>query len=147
MNIRICEDPACADIEVVVRCRQLDDTVLSLLARLRVYDAKLTGERDGATYVLAAADVLYADTADKKTFLYTADAVYETPLRLYELEEQLDKGQFVRISNSEIINLKKAAQFDLNLAGTIQVKLANGDTAWVSRRYVPKIKQILGLSR
>ena len=53
MNIRICEDPACADIEVVVRCRQLDDTVLSLLARLRVYDAKLTGERDGATYVLA----------------------------------------------------------------------------------------------
>ena len=71
MNIRICEDPACADIEVVVRCRQLDDTVLSLLARLRVYDAKLTGERDGATYVLAAADVLYADTADKKTFLYT----------------------------------------------------------------------------
>ena len=85
MNIRICEDPACADIEVVVRCRQLDDTVLSLLARLRVYDAKLTGERDGATYVLAAADVLYADTADKKTFLYTADAVYETPLRLYEL--------------------------------------------------------------
>ena len=86
MNIRICEDPACADIEVVVRCRQLDDTVLSLLARLRVYDAKLTGERDGATYVLAAADVLYADTADKKTFLYTADAVYETPLRLYELE-------------------------------------------------------------
>ena len=49
MNIRICEDPACADIEVVVRCRQLDDTVLSLLARLRVYDAKLTGERDGAT--------------------------------------------------------------------------------------------------
>ena len=54
MNIRICEDPACADIEVVVRCRQLDDTVLSLLARLRVYDAKLTGERDGATYVLAA---------------------------------------------------------------------------------------------
>lgn len=52
MNIRICEDPACADIEVVVRCRQLDDTVLSLLARLRVYDAKLTGERDGATYVL-----------------------------------------------------------------------------------------------
>ena len=52
-----------------MRCRQLDDTVLSLLARLRVYDAKLTGERDGATYVLAAADVLYADTADKKTFL------------------------------------------------------------------------------
>ena len=92
MNIRICEDPACADIEVVVRCRQLDDTVLSLLARLRVYDAKLTGERDGATYVLAAADVLYADTADKKTFLYTADAVYETPCACTNWRSSLPRG-------------------------------------------------------
>ena len=67
MNIRICEDPACADIEVVVRCRQLDDTVLSLLARLRVYDAKLTGERDGATYVLAVC----RHGGQKDVFLYS----------------------------------------------------------------------------
>ena len=116
MNIRICEDPACADIEVVVRCRQLDDTVLSLLARLRVYDAKLTGERDGATYVLAAADVLYADTADKKTFLYTADAVYETPLRLYELEEQLAARDFVRAGKSVLLNFAHVAASGLRRA-------------------------------
>ena len=117
MNIRICEDPACADIEVVVRCRQLDDTVLSLLARLRVYDAKLTGERDGATYVLAAADVLYADTADKKTFLYTADAVYETPLRLYELEEQLAARDFVRAGKSVLLNFAHVAALRPDFGG------------------------------
>ena len=134
MNIRICEDPACADIEVVVRCRQLDDTVLSLLARLRVYDAKLTGERDGATYVLAAADVLYADTADKKTFLYTADAVYETPLRLYELEERLAARDFAHV-----------AALRPDFGGRMRVTMSNGEVVVASRQYVPALKAKLGL--
>ena len=138
MNIRICEDPACADIEVVVRCRQLDDTVLSLLARLRVYDAKLSGERDGATYVLAAADVLYADTADKKTFLYTADAVYETPLRLYELEEQLAARDFVRAG-------KSVAALRPDFGGRMRVTMSNGEVVVASRQYVPALKAKLGL--
>ena len=145
MNIRICEDPACADIEVVVRCRQLDDTVLSLLARLRVYDAKLTGERDGATYVLAAADVLYADTADKKTFLYTADAVYETPLRLYELEERLAPWDFVRVSKAMIVNFGKTQAISPDFAGRLQLTLENGEKVGVSRKYAPAIKGKLGL--
>ena len=145
MNIRICEDPACADIEVVVRCRQLDDTVLSLLERLRVYDAKLTGERDGATYVLAAADVLYADTADKKTFLYTADAVYETPLRLYELEERLAPWDFVRVSKAMIVNFGKTQSISPDFAGRLQLTLENGEKVGVSRKYAPAIKGKLGL--
>ena len=141
MNIRICEDPACADIEVVVRCRQLDDTVLSLLARLRVYDAKLTGERDGATYVLAAADVLYADTADKKTFLYTADAVYETPLRLYELQvAQLAARDFVRAGKSVLLNFAHVAALRPDFGGRMRVTMSNGEVVVASRQYVPALK-------
>ena len=139
MNIRICEDPACADIEVVVRCRQLDDTVLSLLARLRVYDAKLTGERDGAT------DVLYADTADKKTFLYTADAVYETPLRLYELEEQLAARDFVRAGKSVLLNFAHVAALRPDFGGRMRVTMSNGEVVVASRQYVPALKAKLGL--
>ena len=52
---------------------------------------------------------------------------------------------FVRISNSEIINLKKVKSFDLSFAGTICVTLSNGQTTYVSRRYVSKIKQVLGM--
>ena len=135
MNIRICEDPACADIEVVVRCRQLDDTVLSLLARLRVYDAKLTGERDGATYVLAAADVLYADTADKKTFLYTADAVYET----------LAARDFVRAGKSVLLNFAHVAALRPDFGGRMRVTMSNGEVVVASRQYVPALKAKLGL--
>ena len=65
--------------------------------------------------------------------------------RLYELEERLNKRLFVRISNSEIVNLKKIVRLDLSMSGTICVELNNHSTAYVSRRYVTKIKQALGI--
>ena len=65
--------------------------------------------------------------------------------RLYELEERLNKRLFVRISNSEIINLKKVIRLDLSMSGTICVELSNQTTAYVARRYVTKIKQALGI--
>ena len=75
----------------------------------------------------------------------TDSGEYVLRQRLYELEEKLASAGFVRISNSELINLRRVRSFDLNLAGTIRVNLDDGTTAWVSRRYVAKIRKILGM--
>ena len=64
---------------------------------------------------------------------------------MYEAEQCLTGRTFVRISNSEVINLKKVKGFDLSFAGTICVSLSNGSVTYVSRRYVSKIKQLLGI--
>ena len=85
---------------------------------------------------------IYADTG--KTAAVTDKGIYVIKHRLYELEELLYGDSFVRISNSEIINLKKVDNFDMSFTGTICVKLSNGESVYVSRRYVPKIKKILG---
>lgn len=67
-------------------------------------------------------------------------------LRLYELEERLDRHTFVRISHSEIVNLKRVTALDLSFSGTIKMTLADGAAVcYVSRRYVKKIKEALGL--
>ena len=80
-----------------------------------------------------------------KVYAVTEKGDYLVRLRLYELEERLDKRSFVRISNSEIINLRKVTSFDLSFTGTICISLSNGETAYVSRRYVAKLKQVLGI--
>ena len=149
MKIKMEVAPGIPEPEIILRCAEAGEAAAGLLSRLYELAAedtgKLTGQLDGQTYLLDPAKVLYADTADKRAFLYTAGAVYETELRLYELEERLSPHQFVRISNSEIIHLKKVVNFDLSFAGTIYVKLSNGTVTYVSRRYVSKIKKILGI--
>lgn len=65
--------------------------------------------------------------------------------RLYELEERLAGRRFVRISHSEIVNLGQVTALDLGLTGTIRMTLRGGAVTYVSRRYVKKIKEVLGL--
>lgn len=58
-----------------------------------------------------------------------------------KVEVKLDRHTFVRISNSEIINLKKVTALDLTLSGTIKMTLQGGTVCWVSRRYVKKLRR------
>ena len=53
----------------------------------------------------------------------TAEQTYPVRLRLYELEEELEGTRFVRVSNSEIVNLNKVSALDLSLTGTIKLTL------------------------
>ncbi len=105
----------------------------------------LSGIREEKLEILDPLELIRIYAGGGKIFAVTDKGEYLLRLRLYELEERLDRNSFVRISNSEIINLKKVKNFDLGFSGTICVKFQNGTTTYVSRRYVSKIKQILGV--
>jgi DNA-binding LytR/AlgR family response regulator len=73
----------------------------------------------------------------------TEDNLYETKKTLREVEEILDSDKFVRISQSEIINIRKVVSFDFSFAGTIGVELKNGERTFVARRRVKYVKEAL----
>ena len=145
MEIRIEQDPSVAETQVLVRCAALGPQELELLADLRLCDARLTGEKDGETHILAAGGVLYADTADRKTFLYTAQGVYETPLRLYELEQKLAGQGFLRAGKNLVVNFEAIRSLRPDFGGRLLATLENGERVSISRQYVPAFKQKLGL--
>ena len=86
-------------------------------------------------------------TQDKGVLAQTEEGSFPVRLRLYELEQRLDATRFVRISNGEIVNLDRVTALDLSLTGTIRMTLTGGVYAYVSRRYVKKIKQTLQMER
>ena len=94
---------------------------------------------------LPEGDILRCYGEEKGVKVQTAGGVYDLRERLYELEARLDRHAFARISHSEIVNLRKITALDLSLTGTIRITLAGGTVCWVSRRYVKKIKEALGL--
>ena len=116
-----------------------------IVAGLNAFDRKLAGERDGATYRLDIDDVCYAETVDGRTFLYTEDAVYQTPLRLYELEDKLAGTEFVRASKQLLANFDHVVAIRPALNARLQLLLDNGESVMVSRQYAPTIKRKLDL--
>lgn len=145
MKITIEEQEAAQDIEVTIACVRADHRVLDIAARLRMLDRKVTGTADGCTRVLSAEDVLFIESVDKHTFIYTADTVLETSLRLYEMEERLADCDFLRIAKGCIVNFRAITVLKPDVNGRIIATLENGERVVISRQYAPDVKSKLGL--
>ena len=146
MQVDIKLDPTVKETKVIIVTNKMDQQVQSLMKRISQEQPQvLAGFRGDSVALLQPEDVIRIYAASGKVYAATALGEYTLRLRLYELEERLDHAGFVRISNSEIVNLRKVKGFDLSFSGTISVKLSDGTSTFVSRRYVSKIKNCLGL--
>ncbi len=146
MQIEIKIDADCKEPKVIVLTDKITDEISELLKRLSEETPQmLVGFRGDTLEILEQANIFRIYAQAGKVIATTSKGNYLLRLRLYELEDRLGKSSFVRISNSEIINFKKVKAFDLSFAGTICVSLSNGTVTYVSRRYVSKIKKVLGI--
>ena len=146
MKIEVKVDAACAETTVVICTNMVTDEIQQLVRKLS-QDAPqvIVGFREDEAVILTQEEMLRAYAEGGKVYAETSSGIFQLRLRLYELEERLDAKRFVRISNSEIVNLGWIRGFDLSFAGTICVRMKNDTVTYVSRRYVAKIKQVLGL--
>ena len=147
MKVEIRKNPLREEPAVIIETPVLTAQVEELARRLEeMDDGTLVGYREERTFLLETARLVCLYGQDKGVFARNEKGeVYALRLRLYELEERLDGHTFVRISHSEIINLKKVTALDLKLSGTIRMTLKDGTACYVSRRYVKKIKEVLGI--
>ena len=146
MQIEIKIDESIREKRVVIMTSQMDEEVRELMNRLIPDQPQVVaGFREGCVTLLEQRDIIRIYASSGKVIASTANGEYHLRMRLYELEERLDKRIFVRISNSEIVNLRSVKGFDLSYTGTIRVSLCNGQSTFVSRRYVARIKKVLGI--
>ena len=146
MKIEIKLDENCLETKVIIIAEKMTDEITALMQRLSAeMPQEIIGFDGDIVQLLEPTEIVRIYAAVGKVFAVTDKKEYGLRLRLYEIEERLSGKGFVRISNSEIINIKKAKKFDLSTVGTICVSLSNGNISFVSRRYVTKIKKTLGI--
>ena len=146
MKIEITLDENAREPRVIIVTDKVDEKVQELMKRLSEEAPRvIAGFQGNQVGLLSQEEIIRIYASGGKVYARTASGEFTLRLRLYELEQRLDKRAFVRISNSEIVNLRSVKGFDLSYTGTIRVKLSNGESTFVSRRYVSKIKQVLGL--
>ncbi|MGE6631608.1 LytTR family DNA-binding domain-containing protein [Bacillus sp. NPDC077027] len=92
-------------------------------------------------------DILYIESVDKRTFLYTDEGVFLLKEKLFELEDLLKDFDYVRVSKSMILNLDKIQAIAATTSGRFRATLNNGESVMISRFYVKKLKEKLGIRR
>ncbi|MBE6575303.1 MAG: LytTR family transcriptional regulator DNA-binding domain-containing protein [Clostridia bacterium] len=143
MKINLMEDPTLAETEILIRCPSMQGEVREIVAALNLVGNTVAGQQGEDTCFVPLGDLLYFESVDDRVFFYTAEGTYETPSKLYQIEEKLKPTSFVRISKSAIVNLRRVTRMRREKNSRLLVTLSTGESLVVSRQYMPAIKEKL----
>lgn len=129
--------------ELILRYQRLNHEVESVLRFMNAPPQKLIGTKDSTQTIIDFADVLYAETVDRRTFIYTADDVFRSELTLAQLEDILNTVNFFRCAKSMIINIDKISTLKSLASNRIDAELFNGEHIIISRTYASEFRKIL----
>lgn len=133
------------DVEVIIKCPKLNEDIRKIESLLHGYNKKLICTKNGVMNLIDKRDVLYFESVDKQCFLYTENNVFETSMKLYEIEEMLKDMGFLRSSKSQILNIAKIETLCPDFGGRIEAIMENGYQLIVSRQYAKILKDKVGI--
>ncbi|MBQ8640684.1 MAG: LytTR family transcriptional regulator [Clostridia bacterium] len=147
MRYSIAIEPQIPECHVEIRCRQVDREVEGILQALVLTETTVACQPEGReeTRFIPISQVLYFESVDDRTYLYTTDSVFSCNLRLYQITEKLDQVGFVRISKSVVASLHHMYAIRREKNRTLTAEMSNGEKVQVSRTYLQEIQKKLGV--
>ena len=147
VDIDVIIDDSYTDPKVTIytksRTRQVEN-IISAVENVSENDyPTLAGYNDDRIEFLSQRDIVRVFTEGRKIVIQTDAGQYYSNKTLSGIEDVLNPDRFIRISQSEIINLYKVKCFEFNSAGTIGIELENGCKTWVARSRVKAIRELI----
>ncbi|MCR5302345.1 MAG: LytTR family transcriptional regulator DNA-binding domain-containing protein [Lachnospiraceae bacterium] len=147
VEIEVVLDERYTDPHVTIRTKSNTQQVENIICAIE--DAshsdfpQIAAEKGDTVEFVSQRDIVRVHTEGRRIVIQTENDIFTVKRTLTGLEDVLNPSRFLRISQSEIINLYKVKSFDFNLAGTIGVEFDCGIKSWVSRSRVRQIKNLL----
>ncbi|WP_405295519.1 LytTR family DNA-binding domain-containing protein [Methanobrevibacter sp.] len=129
-----------------IHTNELTDNVTKAMSILESDESSemLAVKKGSDIALLEFSDVYMLRVENKQVKVYTKNNEYLIKKPLYQVEESLT-GDFVRISKTTIVNLKKIERVAPSLKGMMFIQLKNGLKDNISRKYLPYFKNALDL--
>ncbi len=130
--------------QIIIKCREMPDELLHVLAMLKSQGALIAYDGN-EIHRVQPKEIYYIEVVDNKTFLYCEAKVLESKQKLYELGSYLSNNDFLRVSKSVLLNLSKIKSLSPALSGRFEATLDNNEKIIISRQYVSDLKKMLGI--
>ena len=144
MKVELNIDKKFEEIIVTISTNKVNDEIQNLVNYIENKEDYFIGVSDGKVHLLNTEDIIRVYVEDRKVYVVTVEGRFIVRKKLYEVQSTLTKD-FIKISQSEIANVKYIHSLDLGLRGTIVINYKNSDISYVSRRMLKEFKMKLGL--
>ncbi len=92
---------------------------------------------------LESDNILYFETIDNEVYAVTQFQSYLVKEKLYQLESDLDRKPFIRVSKSVIVNIARIKFINPLLNYKLELEMENGIKIDVNRSYMKQFKKAL----
>ena len=144
MKVELNIDKKFEEIIVTISTNKVNDEIQNLVNYIENKEDYFIGVLDDKVRLLNMEDIIRVYVEDRKVYVVTVEGRFIVRKKLYEVQSTLTKD-FIKISQSEIANVKYIHSLDLGLRGTVVINYKNSDISYVSRRMLKEFKMKLGL--
>ena len=129
-----------------IHTNELTDNITKAMSILESDESNdmLAVKKGSDIALLELSEIYMFRVEEKQVKVYTESSEYLIKKPLYQVEETLS-SEFVRISKTTIVNLKKIERVAPSLKGMMFIQLRNGLKDNISRKYLPDFKDALDL--
>ncbi len=128
----------------VIYTNAITGEVIKIRSILEIQEPVVTVADGERIIVLTPEEIYMIRTENENVVVYNKDRSYISNKRLYEMEASLGNG-FLRISKSTITNLRMIDYVEPTFNGMMMILLKNGCKDFISRKYLPQLKEYLGI--
>ena len=114
---------------------------------MEIFEARgnvITGKEEGKIIILHPEEIYMVRVEKGEVVIYCEQRKLTSGKKLYELEGMLGED-FMRISKSTIVNLKKIDSVEPSFNAMMYLVMKNGCKDYITRTYLPQFKRYLGL--
>ena len=131
---------------ITIETNEVTDKINSIIQYLEnEEDTNILGYYENEVYILKKEEIESIYTQENNVYAYYNGKEYRLKNRLYIYETLLEGKSFVKISNSELINLNKVIKVKLNIKGTLLITFQSQRHTYCSRRKIKDIKEALNI--
>lgn len=119
--------------------------VLSYIDHFKTDRKNLIIRSDEELLMIQKSDVISAEIQDKTLTIYTKTEEIITTKSLRGLLGELNSETFLKVSKAEMLNIQMINRVEPSFSGNLIARMKNGKKVSISRRYVSKLKERLGI--
>lgn len=129
--------------EIIIKYKQMSKQIDSIVKFVEGQNEKLLGIKDSQQFYISIHKVIYLESVDGVTYLYTEEDVYKVGFTLAQFEILYMQEGFFRCSKSMVINIYRISRLKSMSGNRIDVTMDSGEHVIISRRYAKELRSVL----
>ncbi|SFC05552.1 LytTr DNA-binding domain-containing protein [Fructobacillus durionis] len=137
------------EVEVTVAAAEKNQQVARVINALSELEKSspevLSFKTEEGIQLIKIKDIIYIDVSENDLLIYTKQELMVTKGRLSKVLERIKNTNFVQVSKHAAVNINHLDRLENSFSGSMLAKLSQGNETMVSRRYVKKLIEHLGV--